>query len=216
MTNNKNRLGNGMNIYDDSMRRYIADVMQRKVDGNWFSERVIKRLPVRQAFRLTEKLEQEQDDSSSTVGHERALEITHYPHVIRANSDIFADLCSRNSSNVAKHGGLPLTWMHEIADWRNVHAHPPPDDLRIEDVDRVLDAMTRVLSLCDQAAAKQVRQLVSASVGPKKVLVRRATRPNVQLTAAQLEHKKHNERGRSLSLSTKKQDGISRSSSVQG
>ena len=189
MTNNKNRLGNGMNIYDDSMRRYIADVMQRKVDGNWFSERVIERFPDRQVFRLTEKLEQEQDDSSSTVGHERALEITDYPHVIRANSDIFADLCSRNSSNVAKHGGLPLTWMHEIADWRNVHAHPPPDDLRIEDVDRVLDAMIRVLSLCDQAAAKQVRQLVSASVGPKKVLVRKATRPNVQLTAAQLEPK---------------------------
>ena len=179
-----------MNIYDDAMRRHIASVMTKKVDGNWFSERVINRLHVNQVYRITEKLEQEQNDSSSTVGYERALEISHYHHVIRVNPDIFPGYCSRNSSNVAKHGGLPLTWMHEIADWRNVHAHPPPDDLKAEDVDRVLDSMIRVLSLCDQAAAKQVRKLVPASVQPKKIQIRRAIPTDAQLTAARQEHEK--------------------------
>ena len=185
MTSNKNRLSNGMNIYDDAMRKYIAGVMQEEAGDDWFSERITKQLPVRQAYRLTEKLEQEHAGFRSTGGPERALEITDYPHVVRANRDLFRDLCSRNSANVATRGGLPLTWMHEIADWRNVHAHPPPNDLRSADVDRVLDAMIRVLSLCDQTATSQVRQLITAS-GSKKIVVK-SKRPNEQLPRAQVE-----------------------------
>ena len=169
------------------MRRYIAGVMQSEVGDNWFLERVIRQLHDRQVFRLTERLEQDQTATSPTSGHEKALEISDFPHVIRANRDIFFDLCSRNSANVAKHGGLPLTWMHEIADWRNVHAHQPPNDLRTNDVDRVLDAMIRVLTLCDKSAASQVQKLVSAPTRPNKIVVRNATRTNEQLVKAQVE-----------------------------
>ena len=73
MTSNKNRLSNGMNIYDDAMRKYIAGVMQEEAGDDWFSERITKQLPVRQAYRLTEKLEQEHAGFRSTGGPERAL-----------------------------------------------------------------------------------------------------------------------------------------------
>lgn len=185
MTSNKNRLSSGMNIYDDAMRRYIAREMQRKIGENWFSERIISQLSGHRVYRLTDKLERETDDSTSSAG-ERVLEISDYPHVIRANPDIFPNLCSRHSSNVAKHGGLPLTWMHEVADWRNVHAHPPPTDLRTADVDRVLDAINRVLSLFDQAGVDQVRPLMSAPAKPK-LLIRKAKRPNEQSISVQKE-----------------------------
>ena len=181
------------------MRRYIAREMQSKIGKNWFAERIIKQVPDRQVYRLTDKLERETDDSTSSAGYERVLEISDYPHVIRANPDIFPNLCSRNSTNVAKHGGLPVTWMHEIADWRNVHAHPPPTDLRTADVDRVLDAMTRVLSLFDQAAAVQVQPSIPAPVKPK-LRIRRARPPNEQTISAQREREQA-QRDRALARS---------------
>lgn len=155
MKPNLTRMRNGIDIYHNSMRRYIAQKMQRWDGGDWFWGRVVRALP---QWRQ-EEIAKEVGDNDSPID---ALEVSDLPDVVRRNKEAFpSDLVGKRSKAV--------TWMHEVRDWRNDCAHPPMDDFSDQDAVRALDTCARVLGLAHLEAEKQVRELFD---DPQEVLKR--------------------------------------------
>lgn len=86
------------------------------------------------------------------------LEPKHYPHIVSAHTEIFTELAGWKAHVVANTGGNPKTLMREVADWRNVSAHPPA---RLEStaVDRAIEAMSCLVRLFDVNARVDLQQL---------------------------------------------------------
>lgn len=93
------------------------------------------------------------DDEAVSV-----LEPKHYHRIVSAHRESFPELSRYHSLHIAKTGGSPRTLMHEVADWRNVNAHPPRD-LDGSAVDRAVEAMVRLVRLFDSAAHDELSEL---------------------------------------------------------
>lgn len=138
------RMGDGIDLYRNAMRLYIASQMQRQEQGDWFHSRVIPALP-----------QWRQEEIAEELGNEdpvNALDVSDFPHVFNNNRRVFPSSLSGKRSKA-------VTWMYEIRDWRNDVAHPPMDDFSDRDADRALDTCARVLGLARLKEEKQVREL---------------------------------------------------------
>lgn len=162
---NKRRLSDALDLYRSAMRSFIASKMMSVVGPDWFLDRVLRggSVSVRRADYFEQIVDREhgiRTTGRSEHGRERLLEIKDFAPVIRRNYDVFRDFdVRRDSHRLAGYGGNPITLMHEILDWRNVEAHPPSNDLEARDVDRVLEAIERVLDVCHDPVVARIREL---------------------------------------------------------
>ena len=149
MNSNVSRMNQGLDIYLDAMRRYIAKQMQLKVPGDWFRDRVMGVL-----YKWQDEIEEDLEKGKSK---EEVLEFKHFPAVIchRDNKSVF----SPGLAGGKRRNSIAELWMQEITMWRNNVAHRPMDDFSDQDADRTLDTCARVLHLVDSVAAKKVTDL---------------------------------------------------------
>lgn len=149
MRSNSSRMSQGLDIYLDAMRRYIAEQMQREVAGDWFRDRVMGVF-----YKWQDEIE---EDLEKGKRKEEVLEFKHFPEVIchRDNRSVFPIRLAggKHRNSIAK------LWMEEITMWRNDLAHRRMDDFSDQDADRTLDTCARVLNLVDSVAEKSVREL---------------------------------------------------------
>lgn len=149
MKSNSSRMHQGLDIYLDAMRRYIAEQMQREVAGDWFRDRVMGVF-----YKWQDEIE---EDLAKGKSKEEVLEFKHFPEVIchRDNKSVFPPKLAggKRRNSIAK------LWMEEITKWRNDLAHRPMEDFSDQDADRTLDTCARVLRLVDSVAEKRVREL---------------------------------------------------------
>ena len=84
MNSNVSRMNQGLDIYLDAMRRYIAKQMQLKVPGDWFRDRVMGVL-----YKWQDEIEEDLEKGKSK---EEVLEFKHFPEVIchRDNKSVFS------------------------------------------------------------------------------------------------------------------------------
>lgn len=152
---NYGRLSEGLKIYRDTMRGFIARRLRVAFpSGDWFDTRVIPYLPPQQAANLERDLLRAREAgiiAKGAGGPESVLDIQHFRHVIAASWDE-AFLTTFKNKKV-------LQWIREVGDERNTWAHPPLGDLDPADVNRVLDSCARVLEFIDQPAAKELKGL---------------------------------------------------------
>ena len=158
---NYERLSEGLRIYRDAMRPFIARRLRQSYpQGNWFADHVLTTVAPVQADSLKRDLEREQKAGNigkGKQGPESVVDITHFPSVVAGNWEAF--------SSGLKNRKI-ITLMREIADERNAWAHPPLGDLEASDVDRILDTCARVLDFVDSNAASKVKALRDSKDAP--------------------------------------------------
>ena len=152
---NYGRLSEGLKIYRDTMRMFIAKRLRVAFpSGDWFDTRVIPYVPPQQASNLQRDLLRGQEEgiiAKGAGGAESVLDIHHFRQVIAANWDE-AFFTTFKSKKV-------LNWVREVGDERNVWAHPPLGDLDPADANRVLDSCARVLEYVDKAKSEELKAL---------------------------------------------------------
>ena len=150
---NYERLSEGLRIYRDAMRPFIARRLRQSYpQGNWFVDRVLPAVAPQQADSLKRDYEKERAAGNlgkGKQGPEVLLDITHFRGIVSYNWDAFNSALKKR--NVA-------TYMQEIAEERNAWAHPL-GDVDASEVERTLDTCVRVLEFVDANAASQVKAL---------------------------------------------------------
>ncbi len=147
------RLSNALEIYNRSFRDYLSAVLRTKLGPNWWRDGVVRRISTIQEDIEKHGFEIRTDDEAVSV-----LEPKHYHQIVRVHREYFPKLSRFYASHIAKTGGNPRTLMHEVADWRNVNAHPPRNLNRMA-VDRAVEAMVRLVCLFDSAAHDELSKL---------------------------------------------------------
>jgi len=129
---NLTRVFQGIDIYRDAMRHYIAQTMERREPGgDWFFGLVVPALSETKQVKIGEYM----DDNLINL-----LDVSDFPRVVRNNRRVFPSYLTGERSKA-------VTWMYEISAWRNDLSHPPTDDFSGRDADRALETCARVLQL---------------------------------------------------------------------
>ncbi len=164
------RLSNALVVYNRAFRSHLSAVLRKNLGRDWWQQGIVRRISTIQADIEHLGLEIETDIDALSV-----LEPKHYPWIVREHREHFQRLFNKRSFHIAKVGGSPTTLMHEVADWRNVNAHPPARDLDPAVVDRAVDSMLRLVGLFDPEAHDELSKLS----GKAKIKGEPEHRPNI-------------------------------------
>ena len=150
------RLTGALAIYNRAFRNHIGVVLRRKLGPDWWRNGIVQRISGIQEVIERSDLEAEPTDEDALS----LLEPKDYYWIVKEHRENFPELDRAGSHRIAKIGGRPGTLMHEVADWRNVWAHPP-SRLEPAAVDRAVDAMIRLVRLFDSDARAELLKLSS-------------------------------------------------------
>lgn len=152
------RLSSALTLYNRAFRNHLSTVLGKKLGPGWWQEGIVRMISAIQEDIEKRGFEIRTDDDAKSV-----LEPKHYHRIVSAHRESFPELSRVNVLHIARTGGSPRTLMHEVADWRNVNAHPPSRDLDPAVVDRAVDAMVRLVGLFDSAARYELLKLSGES-----------------------------------------------------
>lgn len=147
------RLSKALTIYNRAFRTHLSTVLRQRIGSRWWEEAIVRVVPSIQETIEISGVEIHTDDDALSI-----LEPKHYHWIVSAHRPLFPKLWHSNALSIAKTGGSPRTLMHEVADWRNVSAHPPVH-LASATVDRAVEAMVCVVSLFDPSARDELLKL---------------------------------------------------------
>lgn len=155
---NYGRLSEGLKLYRDTMRGFIARELRKAYpQGNWMEQGVYPQLRQRVADNLKTAI------ANSTGGilqgersrPEEHLDIHHFRDIVRGNWD-------RAFGGVFK-DRVALDWINEVGRERHIWAHPPAGDLELADVNRVLDSCARTVAHLNREVSGQLAALRDAT-----------------------------------------------------
>lgn len=144
---NREALRKAHDIYRDAMRSFIVRCL-RKVRGEQVEDLIRDSLPYEEVERFKEDLRKHDRNI------EAAIDINHFPHIIRKywhRDRVFSQQFNSNSKVQYKTG--------TIADGRNLWAHPGVEDL---DSDRARADLTYVAEVLGEIKNSDAKQAVEA------------------------------------------------------
>ncbi len=150
------RLSAALDIYNRAFRGHLSTVLRKEHGPDWWRKGVVRKISSIQQDIESHGEIQTDDDALSL------LEPRHYHQIVNAHWESFPKLSRNRAHHTARTGGNPRTLMHEVADWRNVSAHPPAR-LEPATVDRAVEAMLRLVALFDPTAHGQLAKLSARS-----------------------------------------------------
>jgi hypothetical protein len=150
------RVSEGLKLFRDATLGFIvAELKRAHGELNWWEQGVARHFKKEDLGHLQEMFEKRGQKLSvlpvrAAELHEM-LDIGHFRPIIEGNwKDVFVHTLKDKKA---------ISWLQDIADARNVWAHPPSGDIKAADVNAVLHTCAQLAVRYDEAASRQLEEL---------------------------------------------------------